>query len=195
MKILKKILSVIALLLAVLLITALFTKKDYAVEREVTINKPKQVVFDYIKYIKNQENFSKWATMDPAMKKEYKGTDGTVGFVSAWDSDNSQVGKGEQEIKKITEAERVDLGLHFIKPFEGFADAYMTTAAAGDNQAKVKWGFSSKMKYPMNIMLLFMNMENMVGDDRSLLKCCFIQESQSNFWDLRYRGYFLRTSA
>ena len=165
MKILKKILLVIAVLIVVLLITALFTKKEYAVEREISINKPKQAVFDYIKYIKNQDNFSKWAKMDSAMKKEYKGTDGTVGFVSAWDSDNKNAGKGEQEIKKITEGERLDLGLHFIKPFEGFADAYMSTAAAGDNQTKVKWGFNSKMKYPMNIMLLFMNMDKMIGDD------------------------------
>jgi len=35
----------------------------------------------------------------------------------------------------------------------------MTTTATGDNATTVKWGFSSKMKYPMNIMLLFMNME------------------------------------
>jgi len=102
MKILKKILLVAVSLIAILLITAIFTKKDYAVEREITINKPKQVVFDYIKYLKNQDYFSKWATMDPNIKKDYRGTDGTVGFVSAWESDNDDVGKGEQEIKKIT---------------------------------------------------------------------------------------------
>ncbi len=165
MKIFKKILLIIVSLTAILLIIPLFTKNDYSVEREITVNKPKQVVFDYIKYLKNQDNFSKWAKMDPNMKKEYKGTDGTVGFVSAWDSDKDDVGKGEQEIKKITEGERVDFNLHFIKPFEGFADTYMTTAGAGENQTKVKWGFSSKMKYPLNIMLLCMNMEKMVGDD------------------------------
>jgi hypothetical protein len=29
----------------------------------------------------------------------------------------------------------------------------------------VAWGFESKMKYPMNLMLLFMSMEKMVGND------------------------------
>ena len=99
------------------------------------------------------------------MKKVYKGTDGTVGFISTWDSDKKEVGKGEQEIKKIIEGERVELSLHFIKPFDGFADAHMITTPQGDNQTKVKWGFSSKMKYPMNILLLFMNMEKMIGGD------------------------------
>ncbi|MCW2262733.1 MULTISPECIES: hypothetical protein [Sphingobacterium] len=81
MKILKKIVIVLLLIVAVLLITALFLKKDYAVKREITINKPKQEVFDYIKYLRNQNNFSKWAMMDPLMTKTYQGTDGTVGFI------------------------------------------------------------------------------------------------------------------
>jgi hypothetical protein len=29
----------------------------------------------------------------------------------------------------------------------------------------VKWGFESKMVYPMNIMRLFIDMEKAVGDD------------------------------
>jgi len=103
--------------------------------------------------------------MDPNMKKEYRGTDGIVGFVSAWDSEKPDVGKGEQEIKKITEGERIDFELRFIKPFEATYYAYMTTDSTGTGQTKVKWGFDGKMNYPMNLMLLFMNMDKMLGDD------------------------------
>ena len=122
MRILKIILIVILIIIAIPLLTALFIKKDYAVEREITINKPKQEVFDYIKYLKNQDHYSKWAMMDPDMKKTYRGTDATVGFVSAWESDKKDVGTGEQEIKKITEGERLDFELRFIKPFESTVD-------------------------------------------------------------------------
>jgi hypothetical protein len=160
------ILLVIAVIIAIILAIALVVKKDYKVERDIIINRNKTEVFNYIKSLKNQDNFSKWGSMDPAMKKEYRGMDGTVGFVSSWDG-NKKVGKGEQEIVKIAEGERVDYRLHFIKPFEGLADAYMTTAANSDSQTKVTWGMSSSMKYPMNIMLLFMNMERMIGDDFS----------------------------
>lgn len=165
MKIVKKIFIALILIIAILLIVALFAKKDYAVEKEIVINKPKQEVFGYIKFLKNQNNYSKWATMDPDMKKEYRGTDGTVGFVSAWDSDKKDVGKGEQEIKKISDGERIDYELRFIKPFESTEQAYMATDAVSENQTKVKWGFSGRMNYPMNLMLLIMNMEKMVGDD------------------------------
>ena len=165
MKILKRIILGVLTLICILLIVALFIKKDYSIEREITISKPKEQVFNYIKYLKNQDNYSVWARIDPNMKKEYRGTDGIPGFVSAWESDDKNVGKGEQQIEQITDGQRIDLDLHFIKPFEGRADARMITEPIGDNQTKVKWGFDSRMNYPMNIMLLFMNMEKMIGND------------------------------
>ena len=156
---------ILAPLIALVLIIALFTKKAYRVKREIVIRKPKQTVFEYIKYLKNQDHYSKWAMMHPDMKKEYKWTDGTSGFSSAWESKDRKVGKGEQTIREITEGESIGSQIHFIKPFEGRADAVMTTAAIAAGQTKVKWGFTSKMKYPMNIMLLFMDMDKMIGAD------------------------------
>ena len=103
--------------------------------------------------------------MDPNMKKDYRGTDGTVGFVSAWESQADSVGKGEQEIKKITEGERIDFELRFEKPFEATDFAYMTTESLDSSQTKVKWGFNGKMPYPMNLMCLFMDMDAMLCPD------------------------------
>lgn len=165
MKVLKRILYAILMLIVIALITALFVKKDYSVDREITINKPKQEIFEYIKYLKNQDNFSKWARMDSAMTKTYKGTDGTVGFVSAWDSEKKDVGKGEQEITKITEGERIDFSLHFIKPMDGKANAYMSTDSTASGETRVKWHFDSRIPYPMNLVRLFMDMDKMIGDD------------------------------
>lgn len=99
------------------------------------------------------------------MKKSYKGTDGTVGFTARWESSKKDVGWGEQEIKKITEGERIDFELRFIKPFEAIEPAYMTTETINENQTKVVWGFSGHMNYPMNFMLLFMDMEEIIGGD------------------------------
>jgi hypothetical protein len=165
MKILLTILIVIVSIVIILLLIALVAKKEYTVERSITVNKSKQEVFNYVLLLKNQNNFSKWASMDPNMKQEFTGTDGTVGFISAWDSDDKNVGKGEQTITKINEGERIDFDLHFIKPFEAKALAYMTTEAVSENQTNVMWGFKGNMKYPMNLMLLFMNMEKMIGAD------------------------------
>jgi hypothetical protein len=162
MKILKFILVLIVSLVLLVLVAALFVKKEYSVERSVVINKPKQEVFDYVKLLKNQENYNKWVKADPNISRDYKGTDGTVGFIVAWEG-NSKVGKGEQEITKITEGERLDCALRFKKPMESNADTYMATETTGNNQTKLTWSFRGKNKYPMNFMNLFMG--GMLGND------------------------------
>lgn len=167
MNVLKKILIALLIIIAIPLIIGLFLKKDYSVLREVVINKPQAEVFNYVKYLKNQDNYSKWARMDPNMTKTYTGTDGTVGFVSAWDSKNEDVGKGEQEIKKITDGTRIDYELRFIKPMESTEHTYMTVEATSPTQTKVSWGFEGHMSYPWNVMMLCMDFEKMIGDDLS----------------------------
>jgi hypothetical protein len=159
------ILAILAALIVILLIIAAFSRKEYSVTSEITIQKPGQLVFDYLKLLKNQDNFSKWALMDPNMNKEFRGIDGTVGFVSAWESDKKNVGKGEQEITGIKEGEQIDYEVRFIKPFAGVAQVYLTVDSLSNEVALVTWGFSSKMPYPMNLMLLFMNMEKRIADD------------------------------
>ena len=165
MRILKRIGFALAAIIVLVLLTGLFVKREMHAEREIVINKPNEEVFNYVKYLKNQNDYSKWGTMDPAMKKEFRGTDATVGFVSAWESDKDDVGKGEQEIKGIKQGERIDYELRFIKPWESTATAYMITEPVSGNQSKVKWGFDGEMAYPFNVMLLFMDMEDMIGDD------------------------------
>ena len=162
---LKKIVLALAVIIALPLIAALFLKTHYSVVRSITIERPNDQVFDYIKHLKNQDNFSKWAMMDPDMKKTYRGEDGMAGFVSAWASENPDVGVGEQEIIKITPNERVDFELRFLSPFEATEPAYMSTKPVSDTSTQVDWGFSGHMDYPMNLMLAVMDFETMIGND------------------------------
>ncbi|MFW5705815.1 MAG: SRPBCC family protein [Bacteroidota bacterium] len=150
---------------ALLLIVALFAPRNYRVERQITISKPVEEVFAHVKYLRNQDKFSTWLKMDPNVDVEYRGTDATVGFVSAWKSENKNIGSGEQEITGIVEGERIDYELRFLEPFESTNEAYMITRPAGADQTIVTWGFYGGMDYPTNITLLFMNMDEMLGDD------------------------------
>jgi len=159
------ILTGLSVLTVLLLIIALFIRQEYAVEREINIMRCKNEVFDYIKFLRNQDNYSKWATMDTEMRKEYRGIDATVGFVSAWESLKKNVGQGEQEIIKIADGERIDFELRFIKPFKSIASVYMITEAFSETQTRLRWGFKSKFKYPMNLILLFMKMDDLIGKD------------------------------
>ncbi|MDX2069811.1 MAG: SRPBCC family protein [Haliscomenobacter sp.] len=163
MKALKKILLGIVALIALVLIIALFVKRDFAVERSITINKPNQEVFDYVKILKNQKNWSTYSQADPEMKEFYKGTDGTVGAVYGWES--KMMGNGEQVITKVVEGERVDIDLIFKGMMGGTSPAYLATKVLSDSTTQVTWAMSGKMNYPMNFMGLFMSMDDMIGSE------------------------------
>lgn len=160
MKTFKKILVIVLLFIALVFIIALFVKKEYAIEREIVINRPKAEVFDYIKHIKNQDAYSVWNKADSDIKKTYKGTDGTTGFVYGWSG--NEAGQGEQEITAITEGELISTDLRFRRPFESAAHAFMATAEAKGG-TKVTWGMKGHSPYPRNFMNLFI--DGIVGDD------------------------------
>lgn len=156
MTILSIILILVGAIIVIPFIIALFVKKEYRIEERITINRSTADVFSYIRYVKNQEHYSKWVMTDPDMKKTLTGTDGTVGFIYAWNSDDKGVGQGEQEIKTLIDNKRMDTEIRFIKPFEGTGYVTMLTDSTGLNETAVTWSMSGKSKYPMNIMNLFM---------------------------------------
>lgn len=162
MKIFKKVLIVLGAFIALVLILALFMDRKYTIEREITINKPENEVFAYIKQIRNQDYYSKWNMADPNKKTEMTGTDGTVGFVYKWDG-NDDVGAGEQEITGIKEGERIDMALRFKRPWEGTANTYMATTPVSGSSTKVTWAMYGESSYPMNFMNFIM--DGMLGDD------------------------------
>lgn len=163
MKIFKKILLWFIAIIVIVLIVAAIAPADYYVERSIKIDKPSDEVFDYVVHLKNQDNFSVWAMMDPNMKKSFSGTDASVGFVSAWESQNEEVGKGEQEIMKIDPGKRIDFEIRFYEPFETTDKAFMITESISENETRVVWGFEGAFPYPSNLMLFFMSMDDQLG--------------------------------
>jgi uncharacterized protein YndB with AHSA1/START domain len=146
------ILLILAGIVALLLIIALFMKKEHYVNREIVINAPRQKVFDFLKLLKNQEQFNKWARADKNRKEEIKGTDGTVGFIYSW-SGNKSAGKGEKEILNIVEGKRIETEIRFEKPLRMSAYVTMETESVSDTQTKVNLSNAGTLKYPLNIMI------------------------------------------
>ncbi|MCW7468745.1 SRPBCC family protein [Leptospira kanakyensis] len=153
-------------LIAIPLIVALFLPTGYQVERTIDIAKPASDVFDYIRMLKNQDQYSVWAKKDPSMKKIYTGVDGSVGFISRWESMDNEVGTGEQEIKMINvDALEMQTELRFIEPMEATEKSYMKVSSLDQKKSKVIWGFEGSIPYPSNLICLFMNFEELIGKD------------------------------
>ena len=157
-------LYVVIAIIGVIVLLAIIAPKSYNVSRSIKINKPLGEVFDFIKYVKNQNEWSPWKKKDPNMTQEFEGTDGEVGFISRWEG-NKDVGTGEQEIVRIVENECLETQLRFFKPWKSQSDAYITVDAIDESTTKVTWGFSGVNKPPSNIFFLFFNMDKTVGAD------------------------------
>lgn len=164
-KILIAIVATVVLLIGAVAIASFVGPTDCKVEREITINKPKAHIYNYVKMLKNQNEWGPWYKKEPTMKQEFRGNDGTVGFVSHWVGQSDEVGEGEQEIKRLVENERMDTELRFIKPFESKADAFLILESVGESQTKVKWGFATTFPRPLNLMLLIFDMNELIGKD------------------------------
>ncbi|WP_299680031.1 SRPBCC family protein [uncultured Dokdonia sp.] len=155
---------IVAAILILLIILAAIAPKSYDVSRSIVIDKPKEIVFPYLKMVKNQDHWSPWKKKDPNMKQTFTGTDGEVGFKSSWIG-NKEVGEGSQTITAIVENERIDNHLVFLKPWKSESDGYYTVADEGPGQTKVIWGFTGQNKFPTTIFMLFFNMDKAVGKD------------------------------
>ena len=159
------ILVIVLVIVAIPLVLASRKPDSFEVKRVITIAKPRHFVFDYIGLMKNQDNYSVWMMLDPAMVKTFTGVDGEIGFESHWVSKNKKVGEGKQRIIAIEKGKRMDFEIQFIKPWENKANAFMQLEELAANATRVTWAFTGQANFGMKVMHVFMNMDKMLGKD------------------------------
>ncbi len=169
MNIFLNILLIIGILIVFLSLLALIIKKSYSIERDIIIDLPVSVIFDYVKLVRNQEQYNVWVMRDPNVNIQYSGIDGKVGFISAWHG-NKQAGKGEQEIIEMVEDKFIKLELRFEEPFKNIGHTYMYTEQLSPTQTRVKYLMVGENKFPMTLFNLII--DGVLGKD--------LQQSLSN---------------
>lgn len=171
MKTILKILGVILLLVIAYAVIAMFAfSKDYHYEKSITINAPKEKVWQYVSSLKGYNMWDPFSKADKNIVITYSGTSGQVGDSYHWKG-NDDVGEGEQTIKEIVPNEKVVTDLHFIKPWEGDATAKFIVTPEG-NGTKVTWVMENELNATMKIMKPMMDsqMDKMFGQGLDNLK-------------------------
>lgn len=121
------------------------------VAQKITISRPKEDVFDYVRHLKNQNEYSVWNLRDPSRHVDYVGTDGNEGFVYSWDSKDKYVGAGTQQITRIVDNERIESELQFKRPMKNIGKAAVVLSAVSEQETEVEWAFESPMKFPFSL--------------------------------------------
>ena len=161
-----KIFGIIVLAIIILIVLlGIIAPKEYQAERTISINAPKAMVFNHIKYWRNWQAWSPWAEQDPEMTVTVEGTDGEVGSMYKWIGDPDVTGKGEMTNTGLKEGEEIVYHLHFIEPWESESDGYVRLKESESGGIIVAWGFQGEMPFPFNILMLFSSMDDMIGPD------------------------------
>lgn len=155
MSIFINILAGLACFIAILLLLGLFVRKEHFVKNQILINAPLSKVFNYIKFLKNQDEFNAHAMVSPDRKREFKGSDGNIGYIYSWSGDK-EAGIGEKEIIDIIDGVRMEAEIRFTKPMEAKATIIFETEYISENQTQLSWTNTGKLKYPLNVMIPIM---------------------------------------
>ncbi|AHZ85426.1 SRPBCC family protein [Bdellovibrio bacteriovorus] len=148
---------IVGSLVALILVLGLIAPKDFKVRRDIIIDRPQADVYAYVKQLKHQSLWNSWFLKDPKVKMDYKGEDGTVGFIVTWESSLKEVGVGEQEIKNLVDNNRVDTEIRFKIPMEASFDSYVITESVDPAQTRVTMGMHDELAIPMNVMSFLFN--------------------------------------
>jgi hypothetical protein len=164
MKVFKYLAISIVIVAAFVFITGIFVPRNIKVERKVTIKTTQAFALGHVKSLRSMDDWFPWRELDPEMKVEFKGQDGTVGSKYLWNG-NEDVGKGFYEITAINES-RVDGVFTFIEPWESKALTSIQLKKLNDD-VEVSWSFTNETPYPFNAFNLFYDMDNLIGKDFS----------------------------
>lgn len=128
--------AVVAVLIVVL---ALLSPKTH-IERSIVIHADPTVIYDLVNDYQNFNRWSPWAAIDPSTKYEFEGPESGPGTRMKWESQNDNVGKGEQWIIETQENKYVKNGMKF-GDFEGDYTSELILEPV-DGGTKVTWTYN-----------------------------------------------------
>lgn len=158
----KKILVVLALLIAGVLVAGAFRPDMMHVTRSTTIAAPPSAVFGVVNDFRRWNEWSPWAKLDPEMKVELEGPPTGVGAIYKWNG-NNDVGEGSTTLVESVPDQKVGMKLAFVRPFPGESDVRFTFEPEGGG-TKVTWAMDSPQPYPAKVVGMFIDCEKMCGD-------------------------------
>lgn len=158
----KKILYVILGIAILYLILCIAGPSKIKIERSVDVNASVDLIKSkLIDYKFFHEVWSPWTEKDPNMKVSYFGETGKEGSAMSWESPKEEVGKGSMTYK-YTHGDTVMESLHFDG--NGDATTYHVVKANGAS-TNVSWNMENDVPFPARAIMLFMNVDKMVGPD------------------------------
>src|SRR6266446_5560430 len=161
MRFLKRLLIGLVLLLIAAAVVVWFQPDDYRLTRSTVIAAPAAAIFPHVNDLRQWEDWSPWAKLDPNAKVTFEGPPAGPGAVFAW-AGNSQIGEGRMTLTQSRPAELIRIKLDFVQPMAGTSTAEFTFKPEG-NRTAVTWAMFGHNNFVSRAICLFMNQDKMLG--------------------------------
>ena len=155
----------IALVVAVAVILGLILRQpsSFTITRSGTAAAPVGLVFDQINTLRNWEEWSPWAKLDPEMQLTYDGPPSGVGAGHTWKG-NKKVGQGSMRIVESVPGERISIDLRFVKPMKASNPTTFTFSESG-GLTTIHWAMSGTNTFMGKVFWLLMDIDKLAGRD------------------------------
>lgn len=154
------IISVVSFIVLFMLV-GLVLPKNFHVERQISIESDKDIVFNHIVDLKQWREWGVWFERDPNMQVTYTGPDKQVGMKSSWVSE--QEGNGEMTIKGVTPGSQMIYNLYF--PDFDMSSTGELTVVEKNGKTQVTWTNHGDLGgNPINGWFAML-MDGMIGPD------------------------------
>ena len=157
------ILAVLGTVVLIILALAASRPADFRIVRSGTIHAAPAAVFYRVNDLRQFQDWSPWAKLDPNIVLTFSGPAVGVGCASAWQG-NNKVGSGSMTITESRPPELIRMRLEFLQPFKATNLTEFVFRGANGTTA-VEWSMTGRRNFASKIFCLFMDMDKMVGRD------------------------------
>ena len=159
---LKRILTLLVVIILALVLVSFLLPRDVKVARSIEIDAPAAEVFAKVNGLKAGADWSPLLSRDPEVNLQYLGPDTGVGAKLEWSSEHPQVGIGKQEIVESIENQNVVTALDFGG--QGTALAAFNLVEA-DGKTTITWYLEADMSISPIGRYMGLMMDKWVGGD------------------------------
>ncbi len=154
----KKLLTVLIVIVGIYLLACVLVPKEYNVSRTTSIDAPSYVVYSQVANLENWEKWSPWEEKDSTIDNTFSGAEMGIGQIMSWTSEESGTGRLE-----IIEAEENKM-MRTTVDFEGQGRGYGSWSFdEEEGKTKTTWGMKGETPFIMRPFNLLM--DGMLGAD------------------------------
>ena len=136
----------------------------FTVTRSLVMAAPADTVFGLVNDFREWRHWSPWEGLDPHLQRDYAGPSSGAGAAYSW-AGNRKAGAGRMEITATVPGGRVEIDLHFLRPFRADNRVVFDIETFEPDLVRMTWTMTGRQNGLMAVLGKVMPMDRIAGRD------------------------------